>query len=74
MADNKMPRAGGPRGDEHSGERVTIIPQMRPGSYAWRRSCGLLVLSDWVQLYQAVRWPRGPYRTALPEDRLRAAP
>lgn len=41
------------------------------GGYAWRKSRNLLVLSDHIRRYRAVRVPRGPYRVPLPGDLIR---
>lgn len=38
------------------------------GGYAWRKARGLLVLSDYVRRYRAIRVPRGPYPVPLPGD------
>ena len=42
-----------------------------PGSYAWRYSRGLLVISDHVRRYAAIREPRGPYPAPLRNDFVR---
>ena len=42
----------------------------KPGSYAWLKARGLLVISDHVREYRAVRLPCGPYRVPLPTDYL----
>ncbi len=49
---------------------MMTAPRTRPptGGYQWRRSRGLLVISELIRAYAAVRWPRGPYRTPLPGD------
>lgn len=39
-----------------------------PGGYQWRRDRGLLVLSDLVRAYRAIRCPRDAYFTPMPED------
>ena len=38
------------------------------GSLAWRRDRNLLVISDHIRDYRAIRTPKGNYRTPMPND------
>jgi len=45
-----------------------------PTGYAWRKSRGLLTISDHGWRYACVRWPCGPYAVPMQEYRIEGRP